>query len=219
MEKYQYILFDLDGTLTDSAEGIVNSVLHALKRKGIEEPDREKLLGFVGPPLADSFVKYYGMTREEAGAMTPLYREYFSTRGWQENSVYEGIPQVLAKLREEGKHLIVATSKPEVFARRIIEHFSLDSYFDFICGSSMDGKITTKGQVIHYVISQVGQEQANQMIMVGDREHDVIGARENGIPCVGVLYGYGSRDELEQAGAAAICPSVEELPEVLAGLA
>lgn len=215
MEKYQYILFDLDGTLTDSAEGIVNSVLHALEKKGIQEPDREKLLGFVGPPLADSFMKFYGMTREEAAEMTPLYREYFSVRGWQENSVYDGIPAVLAALQKQGKHLIVATSKPELFARRIIEHFSLDSYFELVCGSSLDGRITTKGQVINHVISQLGREHLDQMIMVGDREHDVIGARENGLCCIGVLYGYGSREELERAGAAAICPTVKELPEVL----
>lgn len=215
MEKYQYILFDLDGTLTDSAEGIVNSVLHALEKKGIDEPDREKLLGFVGPPLSDSFMRYYGMTREEAAEMTPLYREYFSARGWQENQVYNGIPQVLETLQAQGKHLIVATSKPETFARRIIEHFSLDSYFDLVCGSTLDGRITTKGQVIDYVISQIGREHLDQMIMVGDREHDVIGARENGLPCIGVLYGYGSRQELEDAGAMAICPDVEQLPEVL----
>lgn len=218
MEKYQYVLFDLDGTLTDSAEGIVNSVLYALKKRGMQEADREKLLGFVGPPLADSFMKYYGMTQEEAAAMTPLYREYFSTRGWQENRVYEGIPGMLADLRDRGKRLIVATSKPEVFARRILEHFSLDTYFELICGSTLDGKITTKGQVIGQALRQVGREHLAQMIMVGDREHDVIGARENGISCIGVLYGYGDRKELERAGAAAICPEVEDLPEVLAGL-
>lgn len=215
MGKHQYILFDLDGTLTDSAEGIVNSVLYALEKRGIREQNREKLLKFVGPPLEESFIKYYGMTRAEVAEMVPVYREYFNARGWQENRVYPGIPEMLAELRQEGKHLIVATSKPEPSSCRILEHFSLDSYFERICGSTLDGKITTKGQVIHSVLEQTGIEHLKEMVMVGDREHDVLGARENGIPCVGVLYGYGSRSELETAGARAICPDVASLPRIL----
>ena len=212
---YDYILFDLDGTLTDSAEGIVNSVLYALKKKGIEEHDRDKLHAFVGPPLIDSFMKYYGMSKEEAKGMVPLYREYFEPKGWAENRVYEGIPEVLSELRARGKHLLVATSKPELFAKRILEHFRLAQYFELICGASMDEKLSRKDQVIDCVIREAGAEHIKEMIMVGDREHDVLGARKNGLPCVGVLYGYGSREELEAAGAAAICPTVKELPEYL----
>ncbi len=212
---YKYILFDLDGTLTDSAEGIVNSVIYALKKKGIEEHDRAKLNAFVGPPLVDSFMKYYEMTEEEARGMVPLYREYFEPKGWAENRVYEGIPEVLEKLCAQGKHLIVATSKPEKFAKRILEHFNLAQYFELIRGASMDEKINRKEQVIACVIEDVGAEHVKEMVMVGDREHDVVGARLNGLPCVGVLYGYGSREELETAGAAAICPAVRELPEYL----
>ena len=212
---YKYILFDLDGTLTDSAEGIVNSVVYALKKKGIEEHDRAKLSAFVGPPLMDSFMKYYGMAEEEARGMVPLYREYFEPKGWAENRVYEGIPEVLEKLRAQGKHLLVATSKPEAFAKRILEHFNLAQYFELIRGASMDEKLNRKEQVIACVIEEAGAEHVKEMVMVGDREHDVIGARLNGLPCVGVLYGYGSREELEAAGAAAVCPTVRELPEYL----
>lgn len=215
MSRYQYILFDLDGTLTDSADGIINSVLHALKKAGIEEDDREKLKAFVGPPLKASFMKYYGMTAEEAEAMIPLYREYFSVQGWKENSVYEGIPEVLQKLKAAGKTLIVATSKPETFARKIMEFFELDQYFTYIGGSSMDGRISSKDQVIDYVLDVIGRDHMNEMIMVGDREHDVIGAKQNDLPCLGVLYGYGDREELKQAGAAMICETVQELPQYL----
>ena len=212
---YKYILFDLDGTLTDSAEGIVNSVVYALKKKGIEENDRAKLSAFVGPPLMDSFMKYYGMAEEEARGMVPLYREYFEPKGWAENRVYEGIPEVLEKLRAQGKHLLVATSKPEAFAKRILEHFNLAQYFELIRGASMDEKLSRKEQVIACVIEEVGADHVKEMVMVGDREHDVIGARLNGLPCVGVLYGYGSREELEAAGAEDLCPTVKELPEHL----
>lgn len=215
MGKYQYVLFDLDGTLTDSAEGIINSVIYALRQKGIEETDRTKLEAFVGPPLADSFIRYYKVTETEAMELIRAYREYYEPKGWSENRVYEGIPEVLAQLQAEGKHLIVATSKPEPFARRILEHFGLAQFFEQIRGASMDEKTSRKEQVIASVLEELGPGCEKEMVMVGDREHDVTGARMNGLPCVGVLYGYGTREELERAGAAAVCPSVEALPEYL----
>lgn len=218
MSDYRYVLFDLDGTLTDSAEGIVNSVIYALKKNGIEVPERSTLLPFVGPPLTDSFMKYFGMTLEESLHMIEDYREYFSENGWRENSVYEGILGVLEQLRAQGKKLIVATSKPEIFAKRIVEHFGLADCFELVVGSTLDGSIGTKGQVIDCVLKQIGTEHRSEMVMVGDREHDVLGARENGLPCIGVLYGYGSREELEKAGAEAICPDVQSLPEMIAAL-
>lgn len=212
MKTYDYILFDLDGTLTDSAEGIINSVLYALNKYGIKESDREKLVTFVGPPLTDSFMKHYGVSEEDAsGVLTQYYREYFNDRGWKENDVYDGIPEALKALRDAGKHLILATSKPEVFARRIMEHFDLAQYFDIIGGSTLDGSISRKGEVIDYVIEKTGREHIGEMVMVGDREHDVIGAKEHGLPCIGVLYGYGSREELEMAGADIVCETVEGL--------
>lgn len=215
MKTYNYILFDLDGTLTDSAEGIINSVIYALNKKGIQETDRAKLTVFVGPPLLDSFMKYYGMTEAEAKDSIVKYREYFSEFGWKENLVYDGVPQMLKQLKEDGRHLFVATSKPEVFAKRILEHFDLAEYFEYIGGSTLDGSISSKDQVISCVLDQIGREHIQEMVMVGDREHDVIGARENGLPCIGVLYGYGDRAELETAGAAAICEKAEQLNNYL----
>lgn len=215
MGKYSYILFDLDGTLTESAPGIVNSVLYSLKKNGIEAQDRDRLLEFVGPPLAESLKKHYGIPEERVWPFIRSYREYFDEKGWKENRVYEGIPEALAKLKEGGCHLILATSKPEPAARRIMDYFGLSEYFDFIGGSTEDGSISRKGEVIRYVLDRIGREHLDEMVMVGDREHDVNGAKENGLPCIGVLYGYGSRKELEAAGAAKICPGVSELPDYL----
>mgnify|MGYP004665620031 CR=1 FL=1 len=209
--KYQHIFFDLDGTLTDSADGIVNSVRYALEKQGIVPPAREQLLPFVGPPLLDSFHKYYGMDREQGMQAIKAYREYFTDRGWKENSVYEGIPDVLKQLKDAGAHLYIATSKPEPFAKRIAEYFDLAKYFDGIVGSTLDEKITKKSQVIDLVLAQIGEDYHGKTVMVGDREHDVNGAKENGLPCIGVLYGYGSREELEEAGAAGISETVEGL--------
>ncbi|MCD7818679.1 MAG: HAD hydrolase-like protein [Lachnospiraceae bacterium] len=232
---YEYILFDLDGTLTESAPGIINAVIYALKKNGIEETDREKLLSFVGPPLVDSYQKYYGISAEQAIHMVDDYREYYHVSGWKENSVYTGIPEVLQTLRNQGRKLVVATSKPEMSAKQILSYFGLDSYFELIAGASMDESRSQKGRVIAYALSQLklelkapsgggsAMEASPQgfmpgILMVGDRSHDVNGARENGLPCVGVLYGYGNQRELEEAGAAAICPEVSDLPRVIEAL-
>lgn len=215
MGKYKYILFDLDGTLTASAEGIVNSIQYALEKRGTPEADRSRLEVFVGPPLTDSFQKYYGMTQEEAWECVQSFRERYTDIGWKENRVYDGIPEILQKLRSQGKHLYVATAKPEPQAIKILNYFGLAPYFDFIGGATLDTSRIQKSQVIGYVLDQIGREHLKEMVMVGDRENDVAGAAQNGIPCVGVLYGYGDREELETAGAAAICPSVKNLPEYL----
>ena len=183
--KYQHIFFDLDGTLTDSADGIVNSVRYALEKQGIVPPAREQLLPFVGPPLLDSFHKYYGMDREHGMQAIEAYREYFTDRGWKENSVYEGIPEVLKQLKDAGAHLYIATSKPEPFAKRIAEHFGLAGYFDRIAGATLDERITGKGQVIQMLLEELADIPVSQIVMVGDREHDVLGAKEHGIACVG----------------------------------
>ena len=208
----QYIFWDLDGTLTESGEGIINSVLYALEKKGIYEKDREKLASFVGPPLRESFMKHYGMDMQGADECLKSYREYFVERGMFENKVYPGIPEVLEKLYEEGYILVVATSKPEPFSIKIAEHFDIAKYFRFIGGSSLDEKRNKKADVIRYVLDTLDLNASkDRIVMVGDREHDVSGAAENGIPCIGVLYGSGSREELEAAGAAAICGTVQEL--------
>ena len=213
--RKKYILFDLDGTLTDPMTVITRSVQHALKAYGIEEPDLEKLCPFIGPPLKDSFMKYYGFSQFQAQEAIEKYREYFSVKGIFENQVYDGIEDMLRELKARGGILLVATSKPEAFAIRILEHFHLKQYFDFICGATMDEKRVKKGYVIAYAMETGGIKHAYEAVMVGDREHDVIGARENHMDSVGVLFGYGSRTELEKAGAGKIAGTVEELKTLL----
>lgn len=215
--KATYILFDLDGTLTDPMVGITKSVRHALRAYGIDPPGLEALCPFIGPPLKDSFMKYCGFPEARAEEAIGKYREYFAETGIFENQVYDGVEDMLRRLKAKGKTLLVATSKPEEFARRILEHFHLDRYFDYVCGASMDEKRVKKGDVIAYALETAGVRDVTEAVMVGDREHDVIGARENHMDCIGVLFGYGSREELEDAGAAVTAASVEELAELLLG--
>lgn len=210
-----YVLFDLDGTLTDPAEGITNSVAHALSKRGINVEDKSELNSFIGPPLTDSFEKYYGMTHEEAIIAVEDYREYFKPKGMFENKVYEGIPEMLAELNRSGKKLIVATSKPEVFAKRILEHFSLDGYFAFIAGSTLDGSRIKKGDVIKYALEKCDVTEIDKCIMIGDRLHDVEGAKECGMKSIGVLWGYGTRDELEMSDADFIADSIEDIAKIV----
>ena len=215
MEK-KYIFFDLDGTLTDSADGIINSVIYALKSYGMEAGDREALRAFVGPPLAGSFSKYYGFDEKRSLEAVERYREYFREKGLFENQVYPGIREMLEELKKRGAVLMLATSKPELFSRQILEHFDLMQYFDFLGGATMEEKRTAKADLIRYVLESCGLEDClSQIRMVGDREYDIIGARENSIRSVGVLYGYGDRRELEEAGADTLAETVEELKKLL----
>lgn len=209
------LLFDLDGTLTDPMAGITRSVQHALKFYGIEEPELEKLCPFIGPPLKDSFMKFYGFPEARAQEAIGKYREYFTEKGIFENKVYEGIEEMLAMLKGRGKTLLVATSKPEKFAAQILEHFHLSPFFDYICGATMDEKRVKKGEVIAYALQTAKIREVRDAVMVGDREHDILGARENGMDSIGVLYGYGSREELEKAGAGKIAGTVGELGAML----
>jgi len=202
------ILFDLDGTLTDPALGITNSILYALEKMDREKPPRESLYRFIGPPLVPAFREFLGMTEEEANRALTLYREYFSVTGLFENTPYSGVETALAQLKEAGCTLVLATSKPEKFARRILEHFRLAEYFTHICGASMDEKRNTKDAVIGYALEKLGHPEQSRLIMVGDRHHDVEGAAVFGIPTVGVLWGYGSREELENAGAQSAVPDM-----------
>ena len=181
MIMYDILLFDLDGTLTDPAEGITNSVMHALGKWGIEVSDRRQLYRFIGPPLVDSFMKYYGFSREDAERSVEYYREYFRDRGLFENTVYPDTVETLDALKKMGKKLIVATSKPEAFAKRIMDHFDLAKYFTFIGGAEFTGPRTKKGAVIAYVLESCGITDKSRVLMVGDREHDVLGAKENGL--------------------------------------
>lgn len=213
--KKEFILFDLDGTLTDPALGITNSLMYALEKFGMLIESREELYKFIGPPLVDMMMQEYGFSKEKAQKGLEYYREYFSVKGLFENEVYDGIPGMLKKLQESGYKLVLATSKPEKFAKQILDHFRLSQYFYFIGGSDMAETRSTKEAVIEYDLAAIGNPDVAKCIMVGDRKYDIIGAREFGIDCVGVTFGYGSREELEEVNAAYIVESVAELEKIL----
>ena len=210
-----YLLFDLDGTLTNPQEGITKCVQHALRAFGIEEPDLEKLIPFIGPPLIQSFMEFYNMSEEDARKAVAVYRERFSTVGLFENFPYPGIADMLAELKAQGKILAVASSKPTVYVRRILEKFELAPYFDVIEGSNLDGTRVDKKEVIAEVLSQLDNPSADDLLMIGDRKFDVIGARETGFGCVGVRFGFAAPDELEQSGAVYIADTVHDLHRYL----
>lgn len=205
------VLFDLDGTLTDPGIGITNSVWAALRYFNIEVKDRSELFRFIGPPLIDAFMEYYGFPEEQAREAINPYREYFASKGIFENEVYPGIPELLEKLKKDGYVLAVATSKPEEFAKEILVHFDLMRYFDYVCGAGMDETRTGKAEVITYALETAGVTDKRQCIMIGDRKHDMEGAAKNGLRKIGVLYGYGSLRELTEAGADGIAEDRESL--------
>ncbi len=212
---YKYILFDLDGTITESAPGIMNSARYALKHFGIEAPGDEKLRKFVGPPLFESFTQMFGIPAKRANEAIATYREYYAVKGIFENEVYEGVPEMLKRLTEQGYTVALATSKPEVYARKILAHFELDCYFAEICGIPLEDEKMTKAQVIAACIEKLGSPDKSQILMVGDRDYDVKGAAQNGIDCMGVLFGYGDREELESAGAVMIAKSAEDIAKLI----
>ena len=214
---FTHIFFDLDGTLTDPAQGITNSFIHALKFYGLPIPSYQELCKLIGPPLPYSFETTFGFDHDKAMEAVAKYREYFASRGLFENKVYPGIPELLQTLKEQGKHLLVATSKPEEYSIKIIDHFGLSKYFDFVCGSLMDESRSKKSEVIAYALecAALGKADKEKVLMVGDRFHDIEGAKANGLKSCGVLFGYGSRRELQEAGADYIVKSVNELLEVI----
>lgn len=210
---YRYLLFDLDGTLTDPKEGITKCFQYALESFGIYEPDADKLTWVIGPPLVDSFMQGYGFTKEQAEQGTAKYRERFTPIGWKENEVYPGIQEALLRLKEAGFVLATATSKPENMAETILEHFGLAEYFAVIGGASLDMSRARKADVLRYTLERLGVKDMSEVLMIGDRKYDVEGAKEFGIPCLGVLYGYGSKEELQQAGAVALVQDAAQLCE------
>ena len=213
--KYNTILFDLDGTLTDPAEGITGGVAHALDYFGNTYESRKSLEVFIGPPLREQFMEYCNVDREKGEEYVAKYREYYAVQGIYENKVYKGIEEMLKKLKKAGKKIVLATSKPEKFALIILEHFGLMEYFDFVAGALMSNTRTKKDEVIAYALENIGEYDVSTTIMVGDRLHDVEGASMFGIDTVGVTFGYGSYDELSTAGAKIIVDTVEELTEEL----
>ena len=215
MSCYKTILFDLDGTLTDPGLGITNSVKYALERFEIHIEDNKQLYPFVGPPLIDSFMKFHGFSREQAVTAVGYFREYFKDKGIFENLLYDGVRELLSDLKAAGKMLVVATSKPEVFAKQILDRFELSQYFTFIAGSTLDETRTAKSEVIFYALDNIDPVELSECVMIGDREHDILGAKAVGMDSIGVLYGYGSRNEFEQAGATFIAESVDALRAVL----
>ncbi len=215
----KYILMDLDGTLTNPKVGITKAIQYALKAKNIIEPDLDNLCKYIGPPLWESFKEFHGLNDQETEEAIAKYREYYSVTGLYENEKYDGIEELLIKLVQAEKVLIVATSKPEVFARKILEKFELAKYFTDICGATLDSSRSTKEAVISYALEKNCIEDLSSVVMVGDRLHDIEGARAVGLPAVGVLYGFGNRDELVSAGADKIADTVEDLYEIITSYA
>lgn len=212
---FKYVLFDLDGTLTDPAIGITNSVMYALSRFGITVTDRSSLFKFIGPPLVYSFKTFYGFTEEQAVLALGYYRERFQAGGLFENELYDGIDHLLSALKAHGSKIILATSKPEEFAEQILEHFDILKYFDFVAGNTLTEARPEKRDVIMHILSCFPDICCENAVMVGDRSYDVKGAAEFSIPCIGVAYGYGGETELLQSGAAAVVQTVPELEKLL----
>lgn len=214
--KREVILFDLDGTLTDSAPGITAAAAYALSQYGVDVPDQRALLRFVGPPLRQSFMEFYGFSAAQAEeAVNKYYRAYYRERGLFECRVYDGVPEMLAALRACGGRLLLATSKPEVFARAVIERFDLLRFFEGVTGSNLDGTRENKAEVVACALEWAGVTDAASAVMVGDRRFDVEGARACGLDTIGVLYGYGSAGELTAAGAVALAPMPADVVSVL----
>lgn len=212
---YKYILFDLDGTLTDPGIGITNSVSYALKKYGIETKERSSLYKFIGPPLKDSFMKYYGFSEKEAVTAIEYYREYFSQKGIFENKLYDRAENLLCELKKSGKVIILATSKPQKFSEQILEYFGITKYFDCVVGATMDGSLSYKKDIISLALKKCEITDLSACVMVGDRAQDVSGAVYNKIDSIGVLYGYGDKEELISVGATYLAESPGRVLEIL----
>lgn len=212
---YSYCFFDLDGTLTDPGIGITNSVIYSLKKLGIEEKDRTELFKFIGPPLIESYIKYYGFSEEQAEKAVFYYREYFRETGILENKLYEGIIELLEKLKAQKKILVLATSKPEEFVVRILKHFDIYKYFEFVGAATMDGSRSKKKDIIKYAIDNLNIKDKSEIIMIGDREQDILGAKDNDVDSIGVLYGYGAYEELVNAGAKYVVKEPGEIMSIV----
>jgi phosphoglycolate phosphatase len=213
---YKHIFFDLDGTLTDSKLGITKAIQYALNKEGIKEIDLSKLEKLVGPPLHETFSKDFNFDEITTQRAINNFREYFSVTGIYENNLYAGVPELLNHLKEKGYTISIATSKPTIYAKRILSHFKIEKYFYKIVGSNLDGTRNSKAEVIEYLLKEIGMDGNEEIVMIGDRKHDIEGANLNNLHCIGVLYGYGSLEELEQLKPTYIVKSIEELYQKLA---
>lgn len=215
MKNYEYILFDLDGTLSDPKIGITKSVQFALRRMGITEENLDHLESFIGPPLQQSFSELYSFDETQIGTAITHYRERFKDKGMYENTLYERIPSLLQELSDNNPILVIATSKPTVFAEEILKYFNIHHHFDLIVGSNLDGTRTSKTEIIQHILHHYNDQPKESFIMIGDRKHDIIGAHNTGIDSIGVTYGYGSLEELTAIKPTKIINSVSEIREFL----
>ncbi len=209
------IFFDLDGTITDSGDGIKNSAAYALNKFGIPIPSRNELNKFIGPPLVSNFKNLFGMSDEDADLAVVYYREYYAVKGIFENTLYDGVTDMLEALKKAGKTIVLATSKPEIYANQILEYFKIHDYFAHVCGSEMDHRRTDKHEVIEYALETAKVTDRSRIVMVGDRLHDIDGAKKSRLDSIGVTFGYGSEAELKDAGADHIVNDAKELTELL----
>ncbi len=214
-KRYKTHLFDLDGTLTDPQVGITNSIQYELTRFGITEKDKKGLVKFIGPPLLESFCKYYGFSESEGRTAVDIYREYYAERGIYENKIYEGVEGLLATLHSRGCVLILATSKATMYAQKILEHFGIAQYFDQIVGSNFDLTRAAKFEIIRDILHEIPQRELEACVMIGDHMDDINGARENGIDSVAVAYGYGSEEDLVRLQPTYVVHTVQELRVLL----
>lgn len=215
MPPYTATLFDLDGTLTNPRLGITKSVRYALIRLGLEAPDLDALTKFIGPPLRDSFEQFYHLSRADAERAVAAYREYFEDVGIYENALLPGVAHLLRNLREADRLVILATSKPTIYSERILERFNVRSFFTHVVGSNLDGTMTDKAEIIAQILTLHAVPPATRCVMVGDREHDIIGARAHGMDSIGVTCGFGSDQELRSAGATYIAQSMTQVHNIL----
>ena len=213
--NYKLLFFDLDGTIMDSSEGIIHSIIYALKKMNRTIPKKEQLYSFIGPPLKESFQRNCQLSETQANLAVNYYREYYVEKGLYQNQLYKGIPELLSSLKNRGCQLYIATSKPEVFAKKILDYYELTDYFKGIYGASLDGKRSKKADVLAYALKKSRITAKNETVMIGDRQHDIIGGKENDLDTIGVLYGFGSKEELQKARATYLVKTPKEIIDIV----
>ena len=216
-KEYKIVAFDLDGTLTDPVRGLTSAFRYAFRKMGIDYKDEAVLKTFIGPPIRELWQQMYGISREEAERCVDYFREYYSVYGWWDNEIYDGIYELLSELKASGKKIILATSKPDVHSSKILDKFDLSKFFDFKLGASFDGSREKKRDVLKYALDSIGVSDGElcECVLVGDTAYDAVGAREIGIDCIGVLWGYGSEADLTENGAKYTVKTVAELRRLL----